>query len=75
MFELQPLKLQNFPNEAHTNVRIFLMEAPPASRKINSDFVWASMGKYNSDTIHPIYFKSGMQPISMMTNGYKGLLS
>ena len=32
MSELQPLELQNFPIEAHTNVRIFLLEAPPVEK-------------------------------------------
>ena len=37
MSELQPLELQNFPIEAHTNVRIFLLEAPPVEK--NSDYI------------------------------------
>ena len=34
------------------------------------------LGGHNLDTIsiHPINFESGMQPIGMVTNGYKGFL-
>ena len=54
-------------------------ESSPESSPPNTDgrFVWASVGieiweaMHNSDNVHrfthPIYFKSGMQPICMVT--------
>ena len=75
MSELQPLELQNFPIEAHTNVRIFLLEAPPVEKfQIMYGLQWENLEFWEAITIHPINFESGMQPIGMVTNGYKGFL-
>ena len=68
-FRISPLK------PLHTNVRIFLLEAPPVEKfQIMYGLQWENLEFWEAITIHPINFESGMQPIGMVTNGYKGFL-
>ena len=65
-----------WPHDLPIEVPEIFSTGGTSSRKILT-FVWASMGKEAlTRTLHilAIYFKSGMQPIGMVTNGYKGLL-